>query len=258
MLKRIRVGGFRGIGAPVDVVLGPFTALVGPNGAGKSSLIDALRLVADATRLGLPAALDEQDGFTRVRRAAAADPESPVVIELEFEAGQQTASYAIHLVPVGDHRYRVEREDGRVGSTTFAVHDGTWRGPPGTSPRVDPENLALGLVGGDYRFQVLLEAVREMESYAFSIAALRELATRSGRTRMDRCGRGWATVLDEQPAETWKADLIAVLTRLTGISMTWRSSDSPDSRSSGSTTARRGAFSRRPRSPMERCASREP
>jgi len=73
MLNRIRVSGFRGIGAPVDVALGPFVALVGPNGAGKSSLVDALRLVADATRLGLPAALDAQGGFARVRHVAAED-----------------------------------------------------------------------------------------------------------------------------------------------------------------------------------------
>jgi energy-coupling factor transporter ATP-binding protein EcfA2 len=216
MLNRIRVGGFRGIGARVDVALGPFVALVGPNGAGKSSLVDALRLIADATRLGLPAALDAQGGFARVRRAAPDDPRSPIAIDLELQAGQQPASYALRLAPVGDHRYRVESEEGRVGGTAFSVRDGAWRGPPGTSPRVDPENLALSLVGGDYRFQKLLEAIRGMEFYSFSIEALRQLAARSGRTRMDRRGLGWAAILDEQPAETWRADLVAVLTRLTG------------------------------------------
>src|SRR5512140_2558334 len=168
MLKRVRVGGFRGIGAPVDVALSPFTALVGPNGAGKSSLVDALRLVADATRLGLPAALDAQGGFARLRRAATDDPQSPVMIDLELQAGQEPASYAFRPAPVGDHRYKVESEEGRVGDTAFSVRDGTWRGPPGTSPRVGPENLALSLVGGDYRFQKLLEAVRGMESYWLS------------------------------------------------------------------------------------------
>jgi len=216
MLKRIRVGGFRGIGAPVDVALGPFIALVGPNGAGKSSLVDALRLVADAMRFGLPVALDEQGGFARVRRAATDDPQSPVTIDLELQAGQQPASYALCLAPVGDHRYRVQSEEGRVGDTAFSVRDGTWRGPPGLSPRVDPENLALSLVGGDHRLQELIEAIRGMESYSFSIESLRLLAARSGRTRMDRRGLGWAAILDEQPADTWKADLVAVLTRLTG------------------------------------------
>jgi len=216
MLQRIRVGGFRGIGAAVDVALGPFVALVGPNGAGKSSLIDALRLVADATRLGLPAALEAQGGFANVRRATTDDPLLPVTIDLELQAGQEPASYKVRLAPVGDHRYRVESEEGRVGESAFSVRDGTWHGPPGTSLRVDPENLALSLVGGDYRFQKLLEAIRGMECYSFSIESLRQLAARAGRTRMDRRGLGWAAVLDEQPAETWKADLVAVLTRLTG------------------------------------------
>jgi energy-coupling factor transporter ATP-binding protein EcfA2 len=216
MLKRIRVGGFRGIGAPVDVALGPFVALIGPNGVGKSSLIDALRLVADATRLGLPAALDAQGGFACLRRAAADDPQASVTIDLAIEAGGQPAAYRLQLAPVGEHRYRVESEEGRIGNTVFSVRDGAWRGPPGTSPRVDPENLALSLVGGDYRFQKLLEVIRGMECYSFSIESLRQLAARAGRTRMDRRGRGWAAILDEQPAETWKADLIAVLTRLTG------------------------------------------
>jgi len=216
MLKHIRVGGFRGIGAPVDVELGPFVALVGPNGAGKSSLVDALRLIADATWLGLPSALEAQGGFARVRHAAADDPRSPVTIALELQLGQKSASYALRLAPVEEHRYRVEAEEGRVGDTAFSVRDGAWQGPSGTSPRVDPEHLALGLVGGDARLKELLEAVRGMESYSFSVEALRQLAARSGRMRMDRRGLGWAAVLDEQPATAWKADLLAVLTRLTG------------------------------------------
>jgi predicted ATPase len=216
MLKRIRVGGFRGIGELVDVVLGPFVALVGPNGAGKSSLVDALRLVADATRLGLPAALDAQGGFARVRHAAREISESAVTIDLELQVGQTAAAYALRLAPMGEHRYRVESEEGRVGNAAFSVRDGVWEGPPGTSPRVDPENLALGLVGGDYRLKELLETIRGIECYSFSIESLRQLAARTGRSRMDRRGLGWAAILDEQPAETWKADLVAVLARLTG------------------------------------------
>jgi predicted ATPase len=215
MLNRIRVGGFRGIGVPVDVTLGPFVALVGPNGAGKSSLVDALRLVADATRLGLPAALDAQGGFALVRHAAA-DDEARVEIDLELQLGGEPASYRLCLAPLELHRYRVDVEEGRVGGAAFSVRSGAWQGPPGTALRIDPENLALGLVGGDYRFQKLLEAIRRMECYSFSIEALRQLAARSGRMRMDRRGLGWATIFDEQPPETWQPDLIAVLTRLTG------------------------------------------
>ena len=220
MLNRIRVSGFRGIGAPVDVALGPFVALVGPNGAGKSSLVDALRLVSDATRLGLPAALDAQGGFAHLRHAAAGGEPAPgaprVEIGLELQIGGEPASYALRLAPVDEHRYRIEAEEGRVGDAGFAVRGGVWQGPAGTSPRVDPESLALGLIGGDSRFQGLLEAVRGMECYSFSVEALRQLAARSGRMRMDRRGLGWAAIFDEQPAETWKPDLIAVLSRLTG------------------------------------------
>jgi len=218
MLKRIRVGGVRGIGAPVDLALGPLVALVGPNGAGKSSLVDALRLIADAMRLGLPAALDAQGGFARVRRDTTDGLGQHVTIDLELQDGQASASYKLRIAPVGPlpHRYRVANEEARVGNTTFHVREGTWEGPPGTSPQIDAENLALSLVGGDHRFQKLFEAIRGMEFYSFSIESLRQLAARSGRTRMDRRGLGWAAILEEQPAETWKADLIAVLTRLTG------------------------------------------
>lgn len=216
MLQRIRVGGFRGISPPVDVALGPLVALVGSNGAGKSSLVDALRLVADAVRLGLPAALDAQGGFANVRRAAMDDPSSLVTIDLELQLGPQAASYGVRLAPAGERGYRVESEQGSVGDITFSIRDGKWLGPPGTSLRVEPEHLALGLVGGDYRFQKLSETIRGIESYSFSIESLRQLAARSGRMRMDRRGLGWAAILDEQPAETWKADLVAVLARLTG------------------------------------------
>lgn len=216
MLKRIRVGGFRGIGTPVDVELGPFVALVGPNGAGKSSLVDALRLIADAVRLGLPAALEAQGGFARLRRPAPDDPQSPVVIELDLAAGEQPASYAIRLAPIGDDRYRVESEAGRVGDAAFSIHDGVWQGPPGTSPRVDPEHLALGIIGGDHRFQPLLELVRGMQCYAFATDSLRQLVARPSRAYLERSGLGWAKILDKQPVETWKPDLLAVLRRLTG------------------------------------------
>lgn len=215
MLKHVRISGFRGIGAPVDLTLGRFVVLVGPNGAGKSSLLDALRLVADATRLGLPGALELQGGFSRIRRAGTG-PHSIVTIELEFQLDQKIASYSLHLAPVGDHDYRIEAEDGCDGDAAFSVRDGVWQGPPGTSPRIDTHNIALGLVGGDDRFQALLEAVGGMEFYSLSIESLRQLAPRSGRARMDRRGLGWATVLDDQAADTWKPDLLAVLTRLTG------------------------------------------
>jgi predicted ATPase len=216
MLKRIRVGGFRGIGAPVDVALGPFVALVGPNGAGKSSLVGALRLLADSTRLGLPAALDAQGGFGSVRRAAPDEPQSLVAIELELEVGQQPASYALRLAPLGGPRYRVQSEEGRIGDATFSVRDGTWQGPPGMSPHIDPEHLALGLIGGDSRFQQLLEAIRGMESYAFSVESMRDPFMPLPGRHMDHRGHGWMATLDEQPADTWKADLLAVLGRLTG------------------------------------------
>jgi ABC-type multidrug transport system fused ATPase/permease subunit len=50
------------------VILGPLTALVGPNGSGKSNLVDALRFLADALRMGLEAAVNKRQGIAAIRR----------------------------------------------------------------------------------------------------------------------------------------------------------------------------------------------
>jgi AAA domain, putative AbiEii toxin, Type IV TA system len=93
--------------------------------------------------------------------------------------------------------------------------DGQWHGPAGTSPRVDRENLALGVIGGDFRFRPLLEAIRGIEAYSLSLESLRQLAShRQGR--MDRHGLGWAGVLLEHDEAIWRPEIVAVLSRLTG------------------------------------------
>lgn len=227
MLKRLQISGFRGIGARVDVTLGRFIALVGPNGAGKSSIVDALRLLGDAARLGLPAALDAQGGFGRLRRADGLGGGDGIEIVLDLELpgadeghAEVSASYGVRIVSVAEHRYQVDWEHARVGvegnGPGFRVEGGRWSGPAGTAPRIDPENLAIGLVGGDYRFRPLLEAIRGMEAYALSLESLRQLASHNRRGRMERHGLGWAGVLGEQEEDSWRAELTAVLWRLTG------------------------------------------
>lgn len=61
----------------LPLLLPPFSIVMsGPKDAGKSSLVDALRLIADAARLGLPTALEAQ-GASRASGAPATTPRRP-------------------------------------------------------------------------------------------------------------------------------------------------------------------------------------
>lgn len=55
MIHRIECQGYRALRS-VSVPIAPFQVLVGPNGAGKSSFLDAVALLGDLLRVGLPRA----------------------------------------------------------------------------------------------------------------------------------------------------------------------------------------------------------
>ena len=68
MITHFTISNYRSIGEAVELSLGPLTALVGPNGSGKSNLVDALRFLADALRMGLEAAVNKRQGIAAMRR----------------------------------------------------------------------------------------------------------------------------------------------------------------------------------------------
>ncbi|MFL6201237.1 MAG: AAA family ATPase [Thermoanaerobaculia bacterium] len=213
MIRRLTVSNYRSLGEDVRVDLGRFTALVGPNGSGKSNVVDALRFVSDAMHMGLSGAIANRHGIGAVRRWNSGQPlDISIRLDLELEHGLP-ACYAFELH--GDSKVR--SEEARVGGSRFRIEDGRWlEGPSGLQPPLDENSLALPVIGGDLRFQPLVHALQQTSIYAIFPDTLRAPQKYVSLKPMDLHGANWASVLKDQPVETWKPELIGALNRLTG------------------------------------------
>ncbi|MBI5499679.1 MAG: AAA family ATPase [Deltaproteobacteria bacterium] len=220
MITALTVSNFRSLGENVTLRLGRLTVLVGQNGSGKSNVINALRFVADAMQMGLSGALTQHNGIAAVRRWSRGHPYN-VAFDLSLALADGHARYSFELVGDSAQEYRVksERADILSGTARFSirVERGTWaEGPENLRPPIDDRNLALPLVGGDVRFRPLLEGLRGVAVYSIFPDTLGTPQAYSPARPMDRHGRNWASVLRDQPEETWKAELLAAMRKLSG------------------------------------------
>jgi predicted ATPase len=220
MIERLSVSNYRSLGRDVDLELGSFTALVGPNGSGKSNLVDVLRFVSDCMHMGLSGAITHRSGIGAVRRWQDSPLLYDTTIGLQLLVNGQRAHYSFVLG--GDRsEYRVDEEEASVWSGTehfqFRVKRGKWvAGPQGLAPSLDETNLALPLIGGDARFQPLVQALQRISVYSIFPDTLRGPQKYSPIKPMDGHGSNWASILKDQPVRSWKPELISALQKLTG------------------------------------------
>lgn len=219
MIERLTVSNYRSLGEGVTVDLGPFTAFVGPNGSGKSNVVDVLRFVSDAMSVGLSGAITKRQGIKAVRRWSSGHPFN-LFVEIRLRLPEGPASYRFELAGdrVDEYRLKVEEAEVVQGSSrhSFQVSAGAWHGPAGLEPQLDPQTLALPLVGGDTRFRALLADLRRTSVYSIFPDTLRAPQEYDPTRPMELHGSNWASILKEQPQETWKPELVQALHRLTG------------------------------------------
>lgn len=221
MIERLTVSNYRSLGRNVSVELGPFTALVGPNGSGKSNVVDVLRFVSDCMHMGLSGAITNRNGIGAVRRWSGGRPYNmEIALEIGLQDGHK-ARYSIELEGDTDKELRVERElaavQGLNMEARFLIEDGAWlEGPEGLAPSLDGKSLALPIIGGDARFQPLLQALQKISIHSIFPDTLRVPQKYSPVKPMDSHGANWASILKDQPAKTWKPDLIGALQKLVG------------------------------------------
>lgn len=221
MIRRLRVSRFRSLAKEVSVELGPLTVLVGQNGAGKSNTIDALVFLADCMQMGLEGAVTKRTGITAVRHAGSQGHPYDVTIGVDVGDEGFEASYEIVIASDSVDQYRVKRETATVArsgvASKFRVEQGEWaEGPSDVRPAVQPTSLALPLVAGDARFAPLAGALRSVAKYSIFPDVLRTPQKYDPTRPMDLHGANWVSILKDQPQESWKPDLLAVLHKLTG------------------------------------------
>jgi len=219
MIERLTVSNYRSLGN-VSLELGYLTVLVGPNGSGKSNVMDVLRFVSDCMHMGLSSAIASRHGITAVRRWSGGRSFNVTIgLKLLLEGGLQ-AHYSFELGGDRAEGYRVKLEEasvlGGAEHVHFRIETGRWvAGPQGLSPPLDEKSLALPIIGGDARFQPLVQALQRISIYSIFPDNLRAPQKYSPIKPMDGHGSNWASILKDQPRNSWKPELISALQKVT-------------------------------------------
>ena len=220
-LRGMTLSGFRSIDLQ-EVEFGNPIFVVGRNGSGKSNFADAFAFLSEAMASPLQAVVERRGGFSAVsHRRSARGRLANVTLSVALEkpdSDTATAHYYVDLRPRRGHHFEVasescfvERNDGQEDS----FHRSTGKGSTDWSstveslaPAVEPNALALPLVGGDSRFRPVLRFLADMRTYRIEPAALRAMQDPDGGVELRADGRNAASVLREiqrrSPEDDWK------------------------------------------------------
>ena len=219
-LRRMTLTGFRSLNSQ-EVDFDNPTFVVGRNGSGKSNFADAFAFLSEAMRSSLQAVIEQRGGFPAVSyRGSARGRPTNVTLSLDLEnpdSATATAHYYVDLSPrrgydfnVATESCEVNRHDGSQDSFSRRIKKGSieWRSSvEALAPAVEPNALALPLVGGDRRFQPVLRFLAGMRTYRIEPSALRAMQDPDGGVGLRSDGRNAASVLREiqrrSPDEDW-------------------------------------------------------
>ena len=197
------------------------TFVVGRNGSGKSNFADAFAFLAEAMASPLQAVIERRGGFSAVshRRSGRGRPANLTLrVSLkDLDKDTVRGDYYIDLAPrrgdefeVAYETCHVERADGTGDSFHRQTAKGStkWRSTiESLVPVIEPNALALPLVGGDRRFGAILRFMSGMRTYRIEPSALRAMQDADGGSGLRSDGRNAASVLREiqrkSPAQDW-------------------------------------------------------
>ena len=192
-LREMLVMGFRSIDSQ-EVAFDNPTFVVGPNGSGKSNFADAFAFLAEAMVSPLQAVIERSGGFSVVshRRSARGRPSNLTLrVTLEKPDSDTTeASHYIDLRPRRGNDFEVAEELCAVSRPDGSHHGFRRRTVKGVTqwdisveslaPAVEPNALALPLVGGDKRFRAVLSFLSGMRTYRIEPQKLRDPQDQAG------------------------------------------------------------------------------
>ena len=218
VLRQLTLKRFRSLPAEVVEFDNP-TFLVGKNGSGKSNFTDAFAFLAEAMASPLQVVLARRGGFSKVgnRSSARGRPSNlGLAVLLQNPDDDTTAArYSFELRPLKSYGFNVVREQCIVdrvdGSRSWFDRRATsagWRSNVSSLvPVMEPNALALPLVGGDTRFQSVLRFLSDMQICQIEPAALRDPQNPDEGIRLHPDGSNAASVLREierAAPEDWK------------------------------------------------------
>ena len=195
--------------------------VVGRNGSGKSNFVDAFAFLSEAMASPLQAVVEQRGGFSAVsRRDSARGGLADVTLSVELQKPDRdtaVARYYVNLRPRRRYHFEVatescfvERNDGQNDSFRRLTDRGStdWNSTvESLVPDVEPNALALPLVGGDSRFRPVLRFLAGMRTYRIEPAALRAMQDPDGGVGLRADGGNAASVLRKirrRSPEDWK------------------------------------------------------
>jgi predicted ATPase len=181
--------------------------LVGKNGAGKSNVIDALSFLSECMSQPLQSVFDKRGGIDAVRyRAGSRGQPGNVSLQVDFDFtsdGGAKGAYLFEIKARPNHGFEVIRELLVIPPGGFFERDKGkfWTVIPGLNPLLDPQALALPLLGGAMEVAPILKAISSIRVYSIQPAQVRELQDPDVGLSLRPDGRNAASVLQRMAKE---------------------------------------------------------
>jgi predicted ATPase len=205
-ITRLTLANFRSIRDDAFDLANPLF-LVGKNGAGKSNVIDAFSFLSDCMSQPLQSVFDKRGGIEAVRyRAGSRGQQGHFWLGFDFDFSADGGPKGVYLFGIKarpNHGFKVIRENLATLSGDFFERNGTKFATtiPGLNPSLDPQGLALPLLGGAAEFAPILKAIASIRIYSIQPAQVRELQDPEAGLSLKPDGSNAASVLQRMARE---------------------------------------------------------
>jgi len=202
-IRRLALRRFRSVRADTIELSNPLF-LVGKNGCGKSNVVDAFAFLSECMSLPLHTVFQNRGGINavRFRSGSRSRPgDFAIRVEFDFANGAPVAGwYAFDIRALPDYTFLVLREKCSVvmggAHYWFDRQETSFRtNAAGLNPALEPEALALPIIGGSKEFALVVKGLGAMRVFSIQPAKIGELQEPDAGTNLKSDGSNLASVL---------------------------------------------------------------